>query len=254
MYAEHRASLRSKWIDTRAAARMATGKGRGTDMRIYSERYCRDRRRYDLAMRLIAHEARTRTITRWTGLSLRRVRSALHSYGPVGREPCAVRHRGPPPTQATWFLRPSVCSEAAALASLCLINDALPAQRVPNAQRELPGLQYGEKLCYVYELYRKVIGNPRLSLERLMLLATLLAQGTQLQTARCARCGLLILIDPMSVTGRLCVRCRGRKSHLEAMAEVASISMAVLPLVWVGLQLELDLQRFDEEPANPPET
>ena len=47
-------------------------------MRITDDRYTRDRLRLDLALRLVRHEARTRTIKSWTGLTdeLTRPRSA----------------------------------------------------------------------------------------------------------------------------------------------------------------------------------
>ena len=43
-------------------------------MRITDDRYTRDRLRLDLALRLIRHEARTRTIRNWTGLTDDRIR------------------------------------------------------------------------------------------------------------------------------------------------------------------------------------
>ena len=44
-------------------------------MRISDARFSRDLRRYQLAWRLIRHEVRTRTIERWTGLSMHRIRN-----------------------------------------------------------------------------------------------------------------------------------------------------------------------------------
>ena len=38
-------------------------------MRVSDDRYTRDRQKFDLALRLIRHEARTFTIRQWTGLS-----------------------------------------------------------------------------------------------------------------------------------------------------------------------------------------
>lgn len=210
-------------------------------MRIYSERYIRDRRRYDLAMRLIAHEVRTRTIARWTGLPPRRVRSARCSYAGMDGEARTVRHRGPSPTKAAWFLQRNVCSEAAALAALCLACHALPPRRLPNAWRELPSPHYGESCCTVYEFYAKVITRPRLSLERLLLLDVLLAQGTQLQAAYCVQCERLILIDPMGAARRICVLCKGRKSRRSVALEALALTAAQIPLICRNFQLDLDL-------------
>ena len=49
-------------------------------MRITDDRYTRDRLRLDLALRLIGHEARTRTIRSWTGLTDDRIRKLYRSY------------------------------------------------------------------------------------------------------------------------------------------------------------------------------
>ena len=43
-------------------------------MRVSEERYSRDRERFDLALRMIHLEARTRTIKQWTGLTDDRIR------------------------------------------------------------------------------------------------------------------------------------------------------------------------------------
>lgn len=43
-------------------------------MRVSDDRYSRDRQRFDLALRFIHHEARTRTIRVWTGLTDDRIR------------------------------------------------------------------------------------------------------------------------------------------------------------------------------------
>ena len=49
-------------------------------MRVSDDRYSRDRLRYDLALRLIRHEARTHTIRQWTGLTDDRIRKLYRSY------------------------------------------------------------------------------------------------------------------------------------------------------------------------------
>ena len=177
-------------------------------MRIYGERYCRDRRRYDLALRLIVHEARTAhhlCLDRIVAAAGAEFRALLWERPGTSLAP---RHRGASPTQPSYFLRAKVCGEAIAVVGLCLMSEALPSRRMPNAHRELPGLHYGEKLCYVYELYGKAIPEPKLTLEHVLLLALLLAQGEQLQIARCAQCSELMLIDPLALARRLCVSCK----------------------------------------------
>ena len=52
-------------------------------MRILDNRYSRDLRRHDLALRMIRHELRTATIIAWTGLSETRIRGLYRSYIPA---------------------------------------------------------------------------------------------------------------------------------------------------------------------------
>ena len=49
-------------------------------MRISDDRYTRDRLRFDLALRMIHHEARTCTIRTWTGLTDDRIRKLYRTY------------------------------------------------------------------------------------------------------------------------------------------------------------------------------
>ncbi len=54
--------------------------GRNESVRISDPRYDRDRRRYDLALRMIRHQVRTRTISQWTGLSKYRIQTLFREY------------------------------------------------------------------------------------------------------------------------------------------------------------------------------
>ncbi len=74
-------------------------------MRISDDRYSRDRQRYDLALRFIQHEARTRTIRTWTGLTDDRIRKLVHSYASDGGTTQITRHRGKSPQQTGFFMR-----------------------------------------------------------------------------------------------------------------------------------------------------
>ena len=68
-------------------------------MRITDDRYTRDRLKFDLALRLIRHEARTGTIRDWTGLSDDRIRKLFRSYAEQLGEHRVLRHRGKAPRQ-----------------------------------------------------------------------------------------------------------------------------------------------------------
>ena len=49
-------------------------------MRVLDDRYSRDWGRLNLALRFLMHEARTRTICMWTGLTQDRIRSLYRDY------------------------------------------------------------------------------------------------------------------------------------------------------------------------------
>src|SRR5208282_4055186 len=113
-------------------------------MRIYDDRYTRDQRRLDVALRFIRHEARTRTIRTWTGLSDDRIRKLYRAYSGQIRGIPLVRHRGKSPQQAAHFTRTARAREdAALLASLYRLLGALPARSDPPVAPLQPGLQRG---------------------------------------------------------------------------------------------------------------
>jgi len=100
-------------------------------MRVSDDRYTRDRQKFDLALRLIRHEARTFTIRQWTGLSDDRIRKL---YRKLCFGECAptdvLRHRGKSPRQAAFFFRnPEMNFHAAQLASLFVMYGLVARQR-----------------------------------------------------------------------------------------------------------------------------
>jgi hypothetical protein len=91
-------------------------------MRITDDRYTRDRLRLDLALRLIRHEARTRTIRSWTGLTDDRIRKLYRSYVADAGRRDVRRHRGKSPRQSAYFMRNAgIRREAAGLATLLCV-------------------------------------------------------------------------------------------------------------------------------------
>src|ERR1700685_603786 len=99
-----------------------------TAMRGSDDRYTRDRQKFDLALRLIRHEARTFTIRQWTGLSDDRIRKLYRSYCLSQDTQIVLRHRGKSPRQASFFFRsPELRFHAANLASLFVLHGLLHA-------------------------------------------------------------------------------------------------------------------------------
>ena len=101
-------------------------------MRIYDDRYSRDRQRLETALRFIEHEARTQTIRRWTGLSDDRIRKLYRSYLCDAGRRTVRRHRGRSPHQTTLFLRTArMRHESAVFASICRLVGVLGGEGGP---------------------------------------------------------------------------------------------------------------------------
>src|SRR5262245_61186958 len=101
---------------------------KGGRMRVSDHRYNRDRLRFDLALRMIRHEARTCTIRAWTGLTDDRIRKLYRTY--LLNQPATPvrRHRGKSPRRVDYFLRsPELQFESATLASILRMLDLVPA-------------------------------------------------------------------------------------------------------------------------------
>ncbi len=176
-------------------------------MRIYDDRYNRERLRFHVALRFIRLEARTQTIRRWTGLTDDRIRKLYRSYLADDARPL-VRHRGKSPHRAALFLRSARARrESALLASLCRLLGALPEQRGPQCSLTLPSLRRAELLCQAYETYRALVGEALLTFEHAVFLLTTLAQGAELACGRCHGCHALVVIDRWSLGEPRCSVC-----------------------------------------------
>ncbi|HXQ63553.1 MAG TPA: FlhC family transcriptional regulator [Steroidobacteraceae bacterium] len=176
-------------------------------MRITDDRYTRDRQRFDLAFRMIHHEARTCTIRIWTGLSDDRIRKLYRTY--VESHGSGVkRHRGKSPTQTTFFLRNrETRRHASALgglfATLGLLHDA--PDRGPGGS--LGGLRWGELFCLTYETYVAFYQPHRISFEHAWHLLRLLEREAELKTGTCPTCDGFMVVDVLRTPGAVCTWC-----------------------------------------------
>jgi hypothetical protein len=177
-------------------------------MRIYDDRYSRDQRRLDVALRFIRHEARTRTIRTWTGLSDDRIRKLYRAYSGQLRGVPLARHRGKSPQQAGHFVRTARArQEAAVLASLYRLAGALPAPQQLAPAVPLAGLQRGELLCQSYDAFRSMLPEAALSFEHAVCLLTALARGDELRLAGCRDCGALVVGERWALHAPRCAVC-----------------------------------------------
>jgi hypothetical protein len=177
-------------------------------MRISDHRYFRDVRKYNLAMRLIHHEARTGTIRNWTGLSGRCIRNLFRSYMHDPVDGCASRHRGPSPHMVELLLKSSqMRADVALLASLFCLLDLIPLRPLQSVRRELPNVVRGEQLCRVFEMFRELMPSSNITLEHALLLVMRLIQRKELELGKCESCGALIVIDLHGEAGKSCGLC-----------------------------------------------
>jgi hypothetical protein len=180
-------------------------------MRISDDRYSRDRLRLDIAMQFIRHEARTRTIRLWTGLSDDRIRKLYRSYLKGGGRGL-TRHRGKSPQQAAFFVRTArLRQEASALAALCCLAGVLGSGRDGERGRDPPppslGIGRAGWLCQAYEAYRALVGTPAIGFEHAVLLVNALARGGELRLGDCQGCGALLVIDALALRPVRCAVC-----------------------------------------------
>jgi hypothetical protein len=161
-------------------------------MRIYETRE-QALRQHILAKRMILVNARTRTVTVWTGLLAHRVRTLTELHLP----PAETRHRGnPPASMASLVGQVDVESESSVFLYLALQLEVIPPGRVRQAHRTLPSVTRGERLMSAYELYRTVIDDPHLSIDHASLLLLEYAEGRQLQLTQCVVCQDIMVNQP----------------------------------------------------------
>jgi hypothetical protein len=185
-------------------------------MRITDDRYTRDRQRFDLAMRMIHHEARTCTIRTWTGLSDDRIRKLFRSY--VQSHGAGVkRHRGKSPTQTAFFLRnPETRRQSSALAGLFAILGLLQeAATDEHPGGTLAALRWGELFCRTYETYAAFYRSQRISFEHASHLLNLLQRRAELRPGRCPTCQAFMVVDALRTTHAACTWCESdtRAAH-----------------------------------------
>ena len=179
-------------------------------MRITDDRYTRDRQRFDLALRMIRHQARTGTIRTWTGLSDDRIRKLYRSY--VANEDASVkRHRGKSPAQSAYFLRNlETRRQTASLAGLFALLGLLQAANVDRrAGATVAALRWGELFCRVYETYLAFNSAHRISFEHASFLLHELQRRAELRPDRCPGCGALMVVDTLRLHHAVCALCEG---------------------------------------------
>lgn len=179
-------------------------------MRITDHRYTGELEKFELAMRMIRHEARTGTIRACTGFTEDRVRKLFNSYFQGADGPTVRRRRGKSPRQIERFVSSAERqAEATFLASLFVYCDAA---RVDDEGRcanpgHFDAVQIGQRLCQAFETYQSLCGEPRLSFEWAWNLYHAMVESRELFFARCESCEACYVQDRYALDYRRCPSC-----------------------------------------------
>lgn len=174
---------------------------RATDDRYRGEQAC-----FELAMRMIGHEARTGTIRFWTGLTDDRIRKLYASYFKFAGRPVR-RRRGRSPTQIAPLVRtPLRALESGVFANLLIANRLLhDGKGTPPALRN--NVRLGHRFCECFETYRAVVPRPTLTFEWGWNLLLSMRRGEELGIARCEVCTVCYIVDLLALPRNACPAC-----------------------------------------------
>ena len=174
-------------------------------MRISDTRYSRDLRRYQLGWRFMRHGARNRTVQRWTGLSMYRVRTLYEAYA-AGAEMSGLR--GVAPHRVNCFWRSAqLRSETALLAGFLGAFGVFPEGTGHGGAEPLESVTRGERLCRAFEEFKAFWPEAQSTLEHAILLLRELVRGVEIALSRCMDCDVLIVVDRLTVAPPRCAFC-----------------------------------------------
>jgi hypothetical protein len=183
---------------------------KGIDMRLTDDRYAAERGQFELALRMIRHEARTRTIRECTGLSDDRIRKLYTTYFRNTGATNIRRRRGKSPRQIVRFVKnPRNQLEATTLVALYCSGQLLKVGRddrvAPRWPR--PDVEFGHRLCRAYETYLILHDNAALSFEWAWNLLHSISYNDELYLAACELCGTRYVQDAYALDRGTCPSC-----------------------------------------------
>ncbi len=179
-------------------------------MRLTDNRYASEKQQFELALRMIQHEARTRTIRECTGLSDDRIRKVYTTYFRDSGDTAVKRRRGKSPRQITLFVKtPRNQLEATTLVALFCASLLL---RVDTGNKvhtcwPRPDVEYGHRVCRAYETYVLLHPKPTLSFEWAWNLLQSIIKNDELYLAICRICRSKYVQDAYALDRRICPSC-----------------------------------------------
>ena len=184
-------------------------------MRVTDSRYDGEMSKFNLAVRMIGHEARTGTIRACTGFSEDRIRKIWNTYFRQAGNGTVRRRRGKTPTQIAAFLSSSLQqSEATVLACLFVYCGLVTLREGSNkvTGQRLEPLGLGQRMCDAFETYCCMHPEPALCFERAWSLYNALVQQQELFFAHCNDCGGPYIQDRYALDYAHCPFCDIKQS------------------------------------------
>ena len=182
-------------------------------MRLTDDRYAAERSQFELALRMIRHEARTRTIRECTGLSDDRIRKLYATYF-RNRRSQIRRRRGKSPRQITRFVKcPENQLQATTLVAL-FCSGLLLRVTGDNAVRPRwprPNVEFGHRVCRAYETYLLLHDDAVLNFEWAWNLLQSISYNDELYLAVCADCDTRYVQDAYALDLKICPACEIEK-------------------------------------------
>jgi len=180
-------------------------------MRTTDDRYAGERAQFDLAMRLIRHQARTHIITQCTGFSPDRVRKLYATYFKHRVRGSVPRHRGKSPTSVEIYLKnPRRQAESSLLAHVLAawgLVDIGPGL-VTRGRTTHDRLDFGQRFCEAYEAFRRLHPEAVITFEQAWNLLAALTERRDLLLFDCGACGTLYVHDALALDRGRCPACR----------------------------------------------
>jgi hypothetical protein len=180
------------------------------NMRLTDDRYANERSQFELALRMIRHEARTRTIRECTGLSDDRIRKLYSTYFRNSGLTDVRRRRGKSPRQITRFVK-NADHQLQATTLVALYNAGL-LLRIDDGNRvhpcwPRPDVEFGHRLCRAFETYLLLHERPLLSFEWAWTLLHSICGSDELYLAVCGHCGARYVQDAYALDLKTCPCC-----------------------------------------------
>jgi hypothetical protein len=179
-------------------------------MRLTDDRYAGERSQFELALRMIRHEARTRTIRECTGLSDDRIRKLYTTYFRNTGTTEVRRRRGKSPRQVMRFVKnPRNQLQATTLVALycsgLLLRVDKRNQVSPCWPR--PDVEFGHRVCRAYETYLILHDDAALSFEWAWSLLQNISYNDELYLANCGGCQTRYVQDSYALDHKTCPSC-----------------------------------------------